>query len=137
MRPPASIRGTSPLKVYFDGGARPNPGRIEVAVVARGKVHFFDDLGDGSSSEAEWLGLLAALDVAQALGIGSFDLLGDSRSIIDQASGAVPSRNDADRDNLTRFQAAAVVHPPRRLRWIARAQNLAGIALDGRRQRPR
>ena len=32
------------LKVYFDGGCRPNPGPIEAAVVLRGAVHVHDDL---------------------------------------------------------------------------------------------
>ena len=121
-----------PLKIFFDGGARPNPGLIEVAVVARGTVHFFDDLGEGSSSDAEWLAIIQALHVAQQLGAHRFDLLGDSRSIIDQASGAAPCRTPAARDHLARFTAAAAPNPPRRLRWLPRHQNLAGIALARR-----
>lgn len=123
-----------PLKIYFDGGARPNPGRIEVAVVARGQVQFFDDLGEGSSSDAEWLALHCALQVAQQLSAQSFDLLGDSRSIIDQAAGISPCRTATARAHRARFTEAAATAPPRRLRWIPRAQNLAGIALDRRRR---
>lgn len=121
-----------PLKIFFDGGARPNPGRIEVAVVARGRVHLFDDLGTGSNGDAEWLALLAALEVAQSLGVPDFDLLGDSRAVIDQASGLVPCRTPAARAYRVRFMEAAAAQPPRRLRWIPRAQNLAGIALSRR-----
>lgn len=124
-------RFVSPLKIFFDGGARPNPGRIEVAVVARGQIHFFDDLGSGSSGEAEWLALCLALEVAQSLDAPAFDLLGDSRGVIDQASGAAPCRTELARRSRARFTAAA--NPPRRLRWIPRTQNLAGIALDRRR----
>ncbi len=125
--------GPRHLKIFFDGGARPNPGHIEVAVVARGEAYFFDDLGEGSNGDAEWLALLKAIEVAHALGIASFDLLGDSRSIIGQASGALPCRTPSARALLARFQAAAATAGPRRLRWIARSQNLAGIALDRRR----
>ena len=131
----ASDRRFRPVRVFFDGGARPNPGRIEVAVVARGTAYFFDDLGEGSSSDAEWLALLKALEVARSLGAANFDLLGDSRSIIDKATGSAPCRSPASRDYRARFHAAAKASPPRRLRWLPRHQNLAGIALDGRRRR--
>ena len=125
------------LKVFFDGGCRPNPGRIEVAVVARGQTRFFDDLGVGSSSDAEWLALCLALEIAQALAEPVFDLLGDSRSVIEQASGAAPCRRLSALDHLVRYQAAAATLPPRRLRWIPRQQNLAGVALAGRRNSAR
>jgi ribonuclease HI len=124
------------LKVFFDGGARPNPGRIEVAVVARGQAYFFDELGEGSNSDAEWLALRCALQVARSLEEPSFDLLGDSRSVIDQATGAAPCRTSAAREHLARYTVAAQPTPPRRIRWLPRNQNLAGIALERRRQRP-
>jgi ribonuclease HI len=54
-------------KLWFDGGCRPNPGRMETAVVARPNlVH--PDCGAGDSNRAEWLALLAAMAVARALG---------------------------------------------------------------------
>ncbi|GAA4022372.1 hypothetical protein GCM10022280_23770 [Sphingomonas swuensis] len=124
--------GPKPLKVYFDGGCRPNPGPIEVAVVARGEIHFFDNLGQASSSDAEWLALCCALEVAQALGASSFDLLGDSRSIIDQAGDQVRTAPSCV-DHRRRFDSGVAAGPPRRLRWIPRNQNLAGIALERRR----
>lgn len=131
-----AARSPKPLKIYFDGGARPNPGRIEVAVVARGQVHFFDDLGEGSSSDGEWLALTCALEVAHSLGAPTFDLIGDSRSVIAQVTGAAPCRTSAARDHLARYAAIAAPAPPRRLRWTPRHQNLAGIALERRRQNP-
>lgn len=127
---------TPPLKIFFDGGCRPNPGPLEVAVVARGRTWFFDDLGEGSSSDAEWLALCLALEVARELAAPVFDLVGDSRSIIEQANGVVPCRGDAARNYHIRFEDAAAGLPPRRVRWIARQQNLAGIALSRRRELP-
>lgn len=133
----ATTRPLLPVKIFCDGGARPNPGPIQVAVVARGSAYFFDDLGNGSSSDAEWLALLKALDVARSLGLPVFDLLGDNRGVIGQASGTAPCRTLAARDHLARFHAAAALSPPRRLRWLPRHQNLAGIALERRWQQSR
>jgi ribonuclease HI len=121
-----------PLKVYFDGGCRPNPGPIEVAVVARGEVRFFDGLGAGTSEDAEWLALRLALRVAQSLAPEAFDLIGDNAHVIAQANGAGRCRGRTARDHYARFQEDAASAPPRRIRWSPRNQNLAGIALARR-----
>jgi ribonuclease HI len=124
------------LKVFFDGGCRPNPGRIEVAVVARGVTTFFDDLGEGTSNDAEWLALRAALEVAQALGEGPFELIGDCANVIDQANGVAKCRSPASLEHRARFAESAAPAPPGRVRWLARTQNLAGIALARRHSEP-
>jgi ribonuclease HI len=62
------------LKVFFDGGCRPNPGRIEAAVVVRGAAHLFDDLGLGTNSDAEWLALIQALELSRSLGLVDIEL---------------------------------------------------------------
>jgi ribonuclease HI len=124
------------LKVFFDGGCRPNPGKIEVAVVARAVSYFFDDLGEGTSNDAEWLGMRAALRVAQSLGEGPFELIGDCANVIDQANGATKCRSASALEHRARFSEAAEAAPPARVRWIARTQNLAGIALARRHESP-
>jgi len=123
------------LKIYFDGGCRPNPGAMEVAVVARGAVHFFDDLGEGTSSDAEWLALRLALQIAQTLDEPDFDLVGDSLEVIRQASGASRARSAAAADHLALYEESAALGRPRRIVWTPRRQNLAGIALAGRHTR--
>lgn len=123
------------LKVYFDGGCRPNPGSIEVAAVLRGTAHVRTDLGSGTNGDAEWLALIHALEVAQASGDTPFDLLGDSRSVIEQANGRAKAASPADRKHLERFRQLAAAHPPARVRWVKREQNLAGIALNARHPR--
>ncbi|MFM6829476.1 MAG: ribonuclease HI [Novosphingobium sp.] len=123
------------LKIYFDGGCRPNPGPVEIAAVVRGVAHVRDDLGHGSSGDAEWLALIHALEVASSLGETPFELVGDSRNVIAQATGAAPSRSSADKAHFERFSALAAANPPARIRWIKRAQNLAGIALAARHAR--
>ncbi len=122
------------VKIFFDGGARPNPGPIEAAVVVQGVVRYFDALGEGSSTDAEWLALIAALDVAQSLAIPHFVLLGDATTVIDQANRRSKCRSAAIQAHLARFEAMGGVRPSR-IRWIARTQNLAGIALEARRHR--
>ena len=129
----AAGRRPKRLKIFFDGGCRPNPGCIEAAVVARGETLFFDDLGSGTSSDAEWLALRAALRVAQALGESDFELIGDCANVLAQANGAARCRGLAAEEHLARFREAAALGPPGRIRWIARTQNLAGIALARRR----
>ncbi|MEG8024321.1 hypothetical protein QP162_07475 [Sphingomonas aurantiaca] len=51
-----------PIKLFFDGGCRPNPGKIEGAVVRKGVVHYRHDLGEGDNSDAEWLAAIHALE---------------------------------------------------------------------------
>lgn len=122
------------VKVFFDGGCRPNPGAIEAAVVIRGTPYLFGDLGQGTNSDAEWLALIQALRQAQSLGLGDIVLIGDAREIIDHA-------NEALRTGRARLTHAATLldlakaTPNLRIRWIRRAQNLAGIALAARHPR--
>lgn len=120
------------LKIYFDGGCRPNPGAIEVAVVVRGATYFFDDLGCGTSSDAEWMALRLALHVAQSLGEPDFDLIGDSLEVIRQASGMSLPGSNAAAQHLAIYEEGAAKGRPRRVKWTPRGQNLAGIALARR-----
>lgn len=113
------------MKIFFDGGLR--PAGMEVAVVARGTPHIDRGLGPGTSMEAEWHALTAALTLANTLKLPAATLLGDARAVIDQANGII--RCPA---SCRALKAAfdALPRPPRlRIRYIKRTQNLAGIAL--------
>lgn len=122
------------VKVFFDGGCRPNPGPMEVAVVVRGTAHIFDDLGIGSNSDAEWLALIRALEIAQAQGLSDVELIGDAIEIIGHADRAL-RMGEAAEGHAMRFLALASQSKPARVRWIKREQNLAGIALAARHPR--
>lgn len=74
------------LKVFLDGGCRPNPGPMEAAVVVRGNAHFFDDLGTGSNTDAEWQALLCAIKLARDLGLQDVEFVGDSLEVTRQAN---------------------------------------------------
>ncbi len=117
------------LKIYFDGGARPNPGAMETAVVVRGVVTHRRDIGRGTNDDAEWLALIDALRTARSLGVADFVLIGDAAAVINQANGVWKCRSPELRAHLAAFRALAAGLPPVRVRYIKRQQNLAGIAL--------
>jgi len=116
-----------PLVIFFDGGCRPNPGPMTSAVVSRGRVLIDRYPGPGDNNEAEWLALLRAVDFAGDAPDVLF--VGDSASIITQASGRQPCRSTHLRPYLARYQAAVVEIRRLRLRLVPRSRNLAGIAL--------
>jgi len=120
------------LKVFFDGGCRPNPGPMEAAVVVRGVLHVFDDLGTGSSTEAEWLALIRAIELARDLGLEDVEFVGDSLDVIRQANLAA-STGHARSPHVAVLLRHLRQYRPGRIRWIKREQNLAGIGLESRR----
>ena len=119
---------SSRVKIFFDGGCRPNPGEMEIAVVVRGQAHILPNLGHGTSMDAEWLALIHALRIAQSLGDRDFVLMGDAAVVVAQASGTAKCRGAGAR-HLEVFRALAGDAGPTRIRHIKRSQNLAGIAL--------
>ena len=116
------------IKIYFDGGCRPNPGTMEIAVVVRGVAHIDRDVGSGTGMDAEWLALIAAVRMAQSLGGRDYILLGDAVAVINQATGRAKC-SDANAAHLAAFRALTGTDGFPRIRYIKRAQNLAGIAL--------
>lgn len=123
------------LKIYFDGGCRPNPGTLEVAVVARGVSYFLDDLGQGTNNDAEWLALIHGVEIARQLGVQDFVLLGDSALVINQANGVWKCRGAELQAHCATFTRIREDMAGLRIRKIGRAQNLAGVALAARRAR--
>ncbi len=103
-------------------------------MVVRGVVHLFDDLGQGTSRDAEWLALIHALALAQSLRLDDIVLIGDAIEIIRQANRALTDSATVT-GHAAAFAALAGSRPPARIRWIKREQNLAGIALAARHPR--
>lgn len=116
------------MKIFFDGGCRPNPGMMEIAVVAGGRVHVRRDLGHGSRVDAEWLALIEALRIARSLELDDILLLGDAADIIGQANGTIRCRG-AGLAHLPVFQTLLPDTGRLRICHVKRTQNLAGIAL--------
>lgn len=117
---------------HFDGGSRPNPGPMEIAVVVGGKAYFRDDIGSGDNNEAEWLALLFAVELANASQARDVRFIGDSTLVIRQASGAWPCRSAQLQPHLTTFKQAVTAFDRVVLRHVPRSKNLAGIALAQR-----
>lgn len=118
------------LKLFFDGGCRPNPGFMRAAVVARGIV-YRQESGHGASSDAEWHALLFALDVAARLGATDIVLVGDSANVIAQAAGSAKVRAAAQ-GHKQLYDMRSATFARVRLRAVRRTQNLAGIVLQKR-----
>jgi ribonuclease HI len=103
---------------------------METAVVWRGVAYIADDLGPGTSMEAEWRALLAAVRLAQAHDVANPVFLGDSRAVVAQATGVARARGSAF-DHLDAFRRLTAAMP-HHVRHVPRSRNLAGIALDRR-----
>jgi ribonuclease HI len=122
------------MKVFFDGGCRPNPGRIEAAVVVRGVSHLFDELGHGTNNDAEWLALFSALELTHSMGHSDIELIGDAIEVVKKANRALSTGRSSGCHEAT-LLAWCAGKPKPRIRWIKREQNLAGIALASRHPR--
>jgi ribonuclease HI len=101
---------------------------MEIAVVIGGQAHIDRDVGRGTGMDAEWRALIQALRMAQACGATDIVMLGDCAAVINQANGTVKARG-ANLLYLNDFRALLAKRPLTRIRYIKRAQNLAGIAL--------
>jgi ribonuclease HI len=120
---------TATIKIFFDGGCRPNPGQMETAVVAQGVSYHRPECGSGTNNDAEWLALLHAAEIADAKGFRDIVLLGDSAMVVEQANGRAKCRSRTFASYLEKFQSLTTNFDRVRIRKIPRNQNLAGIAL--------
>ncbi len=121
------------IKIYFDGGCRPNPGQMETAVVARGITYHRPDCGIGGSNDAEWLALIHAAEIARSIDARDVVMLGNSAFVVAAASGKAKCRTKGFQAYFDRFRSLAAEFERIRIRKIARTQNLAGIALANAR----
>ena len=116
------------VKVFFDGGYRPDPLGMELAVVIAGREYIRRNLGAGTSMDAEWLALIEGMRLARQFALVDPVLLGDAAAVIAQAN-AVVRCPPAYRNHLEAFRALPRPAGRLRIRYIKRTQNLAGIAL--------
>jgi ribonuclease HI len=123
-------------RAWFDGSARPNPGRCGIGARLLGPegqlVELSEPAGHGNSSEAEYLALIAVLETALAQGARELTVYGDSRVVLDDV--AAPDAKSAPvlRPYRARVQALLVQLPGTTLRWVPRHKNLDADALSQR-----
>jgi ribonuclease HI len=116
------------MKVYFDGGSRPVPMGMELAVVIGGRSTIKRGLGPGTSMDAEWLALIEAMRLAHAYELIDPVLLGDAAAVIAQANEAARCPPSCQ-NHMRVFRSLPKPHGRVRIRYLKRSQNLAGIAL--------
>lgn len=119
-------------RIYFDGEARPNPGKLRAGIVvvqdqqARiGSYH----TGQGNSHYAEWLALIVAARTAVAMGAPRAELVGSNIGVIDQANGGALIRDPVIQQMSTQL---GVLRGLCRLDvfYVERGVNLAGRLLE-------
>jgi ribonuclease HI len=123
-------------RAWFDGSARPNPGRCGIGALLEGpdgiKVELAQPAGHGNSSEAEYRALIALLETAVAHGARDLTIHGDSRVVIDDVNGPALYAAPALAAYRARVQALLAHLPDARLRWVPRHRNAAADALSQR-----
>lgn len=130
------VPGTTAWRAWFDGSARPNPGRCGIGAVLEGpggvQVELSRTLGHGNSSEAEYLALIAVLAAAVEHGAQAVAVHGDSQVVIDDVN--APDCASAPGLRELRDQAHALLArlPGATLRWIPRHKNHRADALSQR-----
>jgi ribonuclease HI len=122
-------------RAWFDGSARPNPGRCGIGARLEGPdgaVEISQLAGYGNSSEAEYRALIALLEAAVARGVAGLTVYGDSQVVINDAT--CPDAFAAPA--LQPYRAAARALMARidglSLRWVPRHKNQQADALSQR-----
>jgi ribonuclease HI len=126
----------SAWRAWFDGSARPNPGRCGIGarlVGPRGEVvELSEPAGYGNSSEAEYLALIAVLEAALAQRAFDLTVYGDSRVVIDDVAAPVSKGAASLAPLRARVHALLARLPGARLRWVPRHKNMDADALSQR-----
>lgn len=123
-------------RAWFDGSAKPNPGRCGIGVRIEGPdgkvIELAQPAGHGNSSEAEYRALIALLETAVAHGAHALTIHGDSRVVIDDVTGPDLYAAPALADYRARAQALLASLSDVRLRWVPRHKNTGADALSQR-----
>lgn len=123
------------MTLYFDGGARGQPARMEIGVVAHGHAYILDDVGEGDNCAAEWVALLYAAAIATASGARDVLFVGDARTIVEQALGRWACRSPHLLPHRDAWLQARTAFDRVHVRHVPRSKNLAGITLARRHPR--
>jgi ribonuclease HI len=123
-------------QAWFDGSAKPNPGRCGIGVRIDGpdgvRIELAQPAGHGNSSEAEYRALIALLETAVAHGAQALTVHGDSRVVIDDVTGPDLYAAPALAGYRARALALLGLLSDVRLRWVPRHKNTRADALSQR-----
>jgi ribonuclease HI len=126
----------TPWRAWFDGSAHPNPGRCGIGAVLRGPAGELHEVsraaGFGNSSEAEYLALIAVLELAVQSGAHGLTIYGDSQVVVNDVNGS----EDASAPSLRVHRSAAIALMAClrgvAVRWVPRKKNPEADALSQR-----
>lgn len=144
--PPAeddSPKTALPLAVaYCDGGSRGNPGDAACAVVVFDGggdelIRQAKRLGEATNNQAEYEGVILALELAGQLGAKKLEIRMDSELVVRQLEGTYKVKNEGLKPLYARacalldgFKSVAVSHVPRSDNRLA--DSLVNAVLDGK-----
>jgi probable phosphoglycerate mutase len=120
--------------LYFDGGIRKGR-RIACAYVAFEPPSNFilfgnaSLCGEGTSNEAEYLGLLAALEACVSHGVKKVRIHSDSQLVVKHVNGAYQAKKPELMKMLKMAQALLDKFEDWSLKWIPRKENKVADAL--------
>jgi ribonuclease HI len=122
-------------RAWFDGSARPNPGRCGIGARLEGPdgaVEISRAAGHGNSSEAEYRAMIAVLEAAVAHGAAGLTVYGDSQVVIGDAGAPDALAAPALRDYRATARALMARIDGLALRWVPRHKNRQADALSQR-----
>jgi ribonuclease HI len=137
---PASAPKTAAHTANIDGGSRGNPGPASYGVVlrdAKGEIvaKLKKYIGRNTNNVAEYYGLIAALDYAQAHGIRALNIQSDSELLVKQMRGQYKVKSEDLRPLFERAKKMSATFDSFHIQHVYREQNkdadaLANEALD-------
>jgi ribonuclease HI len=121
---------------WFDGSAHPNPGHCGIGGLLRApdgrEFEISRDAGHGSSSDAEYLALIAVLEQALPMLPALLVVYGDSQVVINDASRTDGLAAPSLQLHRAKVKTLIAALPKVQLRWIPRHKNAAADALSQR-----
>jgi ribonuclease HI len=131
---PARMAAISRIQnlLYFDGGAKPNPGQMRccVAITSVPTEYIFRYLNYGTNNVAEWYGLILAVRIAIDRQFDNVAIYGDSQLVINQAKGLWRINVDEHRALYREFCQLRDKIDQCVLHQVPRENNLAGNYLE-------
>jgi ribonuclease HI len=114
-----------PVNIYFDGGSRGNPGPAAGAAYAdyESGHEKFCYLEHATNNEAEYRGLLMAIELAKELKLQSVQFLGDSKLVVMQVTGEWKAKHPMMNELRIQVMAALSTLPRWQIGWVRREQN--------------
>ncbi len=123
-------------RAWFDGSARPNPGRCTIGALLTGPagevIEISRQAGYGDSSEAEYRALIALLEAAIDQQARDLTVFGDSLVVIDDVNGPDHAAARVLQPYRDQVHALLARLGDVTLRWIPRHRNTAADALSQR-----